>query len=331
MNHQIKRRFSKDILKEATSRYGIMLDEVHLLGDFDSFVYDFERGGQHNILRISHSSRRSASLVRGELAWINHLVKGDASVCDVVLSKSGQLVEIIDDGHGEEFIAAGFLKAQGKSPRAGEWAPNSIEEYGKLLGRIHQLSRTYSPPYPEWIRPDWDSPEMLDVEKVLSGKDEGVLDKFKELISTLSKLPKNDDCYGLIHQDAHGENLAINETGRITLFDFFDCAYSWFMNDIAIVLFYAAMWEEDRTSFTDDFMRHFLAGYRFENALDASWLVEIQKFLKLREIDLYSVILREFGNDWESDPWNAGYMRGRRERIIADTPYIDYDFSILAE
>lgn len=53
--------------------------------------------------------------------------------------------------------------------------------------------------------PEWDSPEMLGVEKVLSIKAEEVLEKFKKLISTLAMLPQNDDCYSLIHQDAYGE------------------------------------------------------------------------------------------------------------------------------
>ena len=331
MNDQIKSRFSKDILKEATFRYGISADEVRLLGDFDSFVYDFEREGQRNILRISHGSRRSASLVRGELDWINHLVQGGASVCGVVSSDSGRLLEEIDDTQGDKFIVAAFVKAEGVSPKAGEWTPYTTEQYGELLGRIHRLSRSYSPPHEEWRRPEWDDPIMLDVEGTLSGNDERVIEEFRKLISTLEKLPRDGENYGLIHQDAHGENLRIDTFERITLYDCFDCVYSWFVNDIAIVLFYAAMWEKDRASFTDEFMRHLLTGYRRENALDASWLVEIPKFLKLREIDLYSVILREFGTDWQDDRWNAGYMHGRKERIEAGIPYIDYDFSILAD
>jgi hypothetical protein len=50
----------------------------------------------------------------------------------------------------------------------------------------------------------------------------------------------------------------------------------------------------------------------------------------LREIDLYGVILREFGPNWHHDPWNAGYMNGRKEKIEEGMPYIDYDFSKLA-
>jgi len=331
VNAKIKSRFSNDLLWEATGRYGISADKLQLLGDFDSFVYEFEGAGQSGILRINHSSQRSASLVMGELDWVNHLVQGGASVSAAISSDSGRLLEEMDDKHGETFLVAAFKKAEGVSPKSGEWTQDTTEQYGELLGRIHRLSRNYSPPNQEWMRPEWDDPVMLTVEGTLSDNDKRVLEEFRQLLSILEKLPKDEESYGLIHQDAHGENLRIDASGRITLYDFFDCAYSWFVNDIAIVLFYAAMWEKDRSSFTDEFMRHFLEGYRRENHLDESWLREIPIFLKLREIDLYSVILREFGTNWQDDEWNAGYMHRRKEKIEAGIPYIDYDFSILAD
>ncbi len=341
MKVEIKNRFSDDLLREAIDRYGISPDKVKLLGDFDSFVYEFERSGQNGILRISHSSKRSASLVRGELDWIGHLVQGGAAVSAATPSESGELLEELDDEHGETFLVAAFRRAEGVSPKSGEWTREITEQYGELLGRIHRLSRNYSPTNPAWLRLAWNDPVMLDVEETLSGVDGSgldgsgldgrVLEQFRRLLTILEKLPKDKASYGLIHQDAHGENLKIDEAGRITLFDVFDCAYSWFVNDIAIVLFYAAMWEEDRSVFTQEFMRHFLEGYRRESELEASWLTAMPAFLKLREIDLYAVIRREFGSDWQDDGWNAGYMHGRKERIEAGLPYIDYDFSKLAD
>ncbi|MDP7145532.1 MAG: phosphotransferase [Pseudomonadales bacterium] len=331
MNIEIKSRYNKDLLSKAISRYGISPDRVSLLGDFDSFVYEFDRAGSRGILRISHSSKRSASLVMGELDWVRHLVEGGASVSAVMSSDSGQLLEELPDNHGEAFLVAAFTKAEGVSPKPGEWTRDITEQYGQLLGRIHRLSRNYSPRNQQWLRPDWDDPIMLDVEETLSGVDSGVLEEFRQLLCKLETLPKDEVNYGLIHQDAHGENLKIDDAGQIMLYDVFDCAYSWFVNDIAIVLFYAAMWEEDPASFTEEFMRHFLEGYRRESELNESWLTEIPLFLKLREIDLYAVILREFGTNWHVDQWNAGYMKGRKKRIEAGTPYIDYDFSTLAD
>jgi len=102
-------------------------------------------------------------------------------------------------------------------------------------------------------------------------------------------LPKDRAGYGLIHQDAHGGNFFIKD-GAITLFDFDDCMYGWFIYDIAMVLFYAALGKEDMAAFTKTFMGDFLQGYAQENMLDPPWLPEIPHFLKLREIDLYAII-----------------------------------------
>jgi Ser/Thr protein kinase RdoA (MazF antagonist) len=135
----------------------------------------------------------------------------------------------------------------------------------------------------------------------------------------------------LIHQDAHGGNFFVDDAGRITLFDFDDCAYSWYANDIAIVLFYLITNRADATEVTRKFMPHFLRGYRRESRLDPIWLKEIPHFLKLREIDLYAVIHRSFDVDHLDDPWCAKFMAGRRERIERDVPYGGFDFEAVAE
>ena len=36
-------------------------------------------------------------------------------------------------------------------------------------------------------------------------------------------------------------NFFVDEAGQITLFDFDDCAHNWFINDVAIVLFYICL------------------------------------------------------------------------------------------
>jgi Ser/Thr protein kinase RdoA (MazF antagonist) len=118
--------------------------------------------------------------------------------------------------------------------------------------------------------------------------------------------------------------------GRITLFDFDDCTYSWLINDIAIVLFYIVMGAEDQAAFTKDFMTHFLSGYRAENHLEEKWLIEIPSFLKLREIDLYAVIHRSFDVDNIDHPWVAMFMNNRKERIENDVPFIDFDLSLFS-
>lgn len=142
--------------------------------------------------------------------------------------------------------------------------------------------------------------------------------------------------------------------GKITLFDFDDCAYSWFINDIAIVLFYIAFDAEelgfsDAASFTHEFLTHFLRGYRRAYSLSPAWLKEIPTFLKLRELELYAVVHRDFQitgvEHWSlekfkqipgyetnsgNNQWIANFMHNRKPRIDQGLPFIEYDFESLA-
>ena len=196
---------------------------------------------------------------------------------------------------------------------------------------MHALSKRYVPLNPAWQRPHWDDAIMLDVERHLPASEAVIVERFRTLMSYLEALPRDRESYGLVHFDAHGGNLFIDDTGGITLFDFDDCNYSWFANDIAIVLFYKIVNRADAAALTQEFMSYFLQGYRRENWLDPAWLKEIPHFLKLREIDLYAIIHRSFDVHNLDDPWCARYMRGRRSRIEDGIPYVDFGFESLAE
>ena len=332
MEKRIKERYSNAILEEAMQRYGIAEDSILLLDGFESFMYEFDREEEVYILRIGHSFRRSESLIRGEVDWINFLSEGGAPVAKAIRSENGKLVEPIDDGNGEYFLVTAFIKAKGKPSREVGWTSRLFETYGKLLGRMHALSKGYRLIDITWKRPHWNDPLMLEVEKFLHPVSEVVVvERFRTLMDHLRMLSKDDDSYGLIHQDAHAENLYVDETGNITLFDFDDCAYSWFIYDIAVVLFYMVMGRKNVTEFTHEFMFHFIKGYKRENQIKSEWLKEIPHFFKLREIDLYAVIHRSFDVKNLDDPWCIRYMDNRRYKIEHDVPYIDFDFKSLAE
>ena len=329
MEKQIKERYNDAILGEAMSRYGIAPDQIQLLDGFESFTYEFQRDGNQYILRIGHSRRRNPGLIQGEVDWINYLADGGASVAAAVTSDKGALVELLEDGRGGHFLATVFVKALGKPPWEVGWSHELYERYGRLLGRMHALSRGYQPADPAWTRPQWDDHIMLDVEDLLPASETLVVDRFRELLAHLGALTKDDASYGLIHFDAHAGNMFVDEDLTITLFDFDDCNYSWYINDIAIALFYMAMGANNNPEFAEEFMKRFLRGYRLEHRLDARWLAEIPYFLKLREIDLYAIIHRSFDVENLDDAWVASYMDGRKARIEAGVPYLDADFESL--
>lgn len=329
MDQLIKDRYSDAILQEAMRRYGITSKQIHPLDAFESFIYEFERDSQAYILRIAHSVRRSESLVLGEVDWINYLADGGVSVAKAILSESGKLVEEIEDQWGGFFLATAFVKAQGQAPWD-LWTPELYESYGELIGRIHTLSRSYQPSQVDWKRPDWNDDLFEFVERYLPASESIAKQQYQDICNHVKTLPKDRDSYGLTHQDAHGNNLFVDEMGQITLFDFDECAYNWFINDIAVVLFYIVQGAEDGRAFTQEFMSHFLRGYIQACPLDFTWLREMPNFLKIREIELYAVIYRDFDLNNIDDEWCARFMHNRKFRIENNVPTVDFDFESLS-
>lgn len=327
MEEAIRERFSEDILAEARQRYGIAPHKIRLLDGFESFMFEFEKNGRDYILRLGHSRRRTPELIHGEVDWINYLADGGAGVARAVLSENGELVEAIDDTQDGQFLATAFVKARGDSAwRSGRWNERLFAPYGRLLGRIHRLSKQYQPAHAAWKRPSWDDPIMQYAELYLPAAQTAVLSHYRELMAYLQSLPQEQESYGMIHQDAHAGNFFVDEDYNLTLFDFDDCVYGHFAYDLAMVVFYAVTNEPDPVAVATALWPPFMQGYREENALNGRWLAEIPHFMKLREIDLYGQLLGVFGDKASGNEWVDSFMHGRRQRIEEGTPYLAFDF-----
>jgi len=333
MEPRIKERFNDTILKEAMQLYGIADGDIQLLDGFESFMFEFTRNSQtgveNGILRIGHSLRRTPQLIQAEVDWLNYLAEGGAGVAKALLSACGNLVEAVDDGQGDQFLVTAFAKAAGTHAGGDTWNAALFERYGRLIGRMHSLSKTYLPPHPDCVRYDWDEDVNMEVEQFLPQEDTRIAEHFRALFAHLQTLPRTPEGYGLVHQDAHGGNFFVDENGRITLFDFDDCCYGHYIYDLAMVIFYAIVNRDDMPAATREFLPPFMQGYQRENQLGPSWFKEIPNFLKLREIDLYAIIHRSFGPGPYDDAWVASYMDRRRERLLDNLPFVDFDFEVL--
>ncbi len=323
MEKEIRHRFSEGIAREALNRFHG--DCLHEIGGFESFMFRFSRDGTDLVLRLSHTLRRTRDMILGEVLWIRYLAKNGVSVADAVPSASGELVEEIPDGAGGSFLATAFRFVQGQTPWQYGWNGEFFAGWGELVGRMHRLAGSYRPA--RRLRPSWNSPSLGgDIRRMIPPDQERVLARYDGLMELSRALPVSEDCYGLVHYDAHGGNMLVGDNGAITLFDFDDCCHGWFSADIAIVLFYAVVNRPDPCSAATGFLEPFLSGYSRENSLPAWWLGTIPLFLSIREMDLYAVIHRSMDLN-DLDPWCAAFMEGRRERLEAGKPFLDMDFS----
>jgi len=130
-------------------------------------------------------------------------------------------------------------------------------------------------------RNQWDAEyyhtDMLEVIQKDSG---GIFDEKLRLESLFESLPKNESNFGLIHGDVHQGNFHIDEQGSLTLFDFDDCVYHWFLYDIAVVLFAVEEFKLDPGFVFDSFFQ----GYTQENHLSTEELKRLPGFYNYRKL-----------------------------------------------
>ena len=329
MEAEIRSQFSPVVLDEVASRYGIETSGLRAMDGFESFVYQCTHDGKPRILKISHSLRRSAEQIAGEIDWIRHLAENGVTACPAVPSLGGRLLETLPSDSGY-FTAVVFSMAPGRPADGDEWRSSLFERMGRMMGQMHQLSRTYTPASALWRRPEWHEETAGLAEKFLAPDQQAIIDKFNASQSETHALSKDPETYGLIHCDFHRGNFFVSN-GAIHLFDFDDCQYSWFADDIAIALFYAVPHDcssPAELAFAETFMNHFLAGYRQHNQIGSDWTSRIPMFLKRREVDLYTIIHRSLELN-HLDPWPSSFMHNRDFRLANDVPYVDIDFSVL--
>lgn len=338
MELAVRQRFTQEIRDLVFSRYRLDKSEINVLDGFESFIFDCGRtnwsDGNELILRVGHSGRRSSALVQGEIDFINYLADNGVNVAGAIPSPGGNLVETFEDGTGQRFVAVTFRKLRGRPAGRSDWSEPLIIRYGRLLGRIHALTKHYAPSSDRFFRPQWDDPIMHEVEENLTREHQYAIDKYLECCEKIATYTRDRDEYGLVHFDAHAGNFLVDEAGEIGLFDFDDAHYTWFANDIAIVLFYMQQGVPD-VDFSVFFMTHFLEGYARENVLDPHWLETIPLFMKTRELDLFALIHRSFDvtnldPSNPNDAWCMRFLKHVTPRVKNDIPVVDYDFMQLA-
>lgn len=332
MDKSIRKLFTDDLFTEALAIYGIKPEDSEILDGFESFIYQVNKAGEEYILRVGHDHRRAEDQVYAEADFLNYLARCGLSVPKVLPTLEGQLVGSIPAADKSHFVTALFTKAPGFPPKREYWQPELFERMGAFLGRLHHFSKAYHPDEkaPKRYSFDTDAKAMLiAAEKFLPADDDAIKIIYQETIEQILALPKDSDSFGLCHSDFHSGNFFITEEGQITLFDFDDCQYAWYIYDVAMALNYAISMDcrsEKELEDARTFLRHFLKGYRREFSLAPAWLVQIPHFLKLREIDLYILIHRSMDMD-NLDPWCTKFMDHRREKILNRTPFCEIDYA----
>lgn len=318
-----------NVLNKAASLYGVTPERLKPVGGLENIVYEYTCHGEPFILRFTHSSHRRMELVKGEIDFLNYLADNNAPVSRAVPSENGTLVEAITLKDSYYSVVA-FEKAKGipaVKMNIDEQSNSFFQEMGQAIGKLHALTKEYIPPH-NCKRLEWHEDDFYYSEKYVPSQSI-IVKKSKTLIEYLLTLPKDRNSYGLIHEDVNLSNIYIHN-GKITLFDFDDSEYSWFVHDIAVALFFMIMdtGVQEKESFAHAFLRNFMKGYRKENTLTPFWLKHIPVFLTLHVILCYNII--NYDCDLNNlDPWCQRFMHKRKHALENDIPFVDIDVSWL--
>ncbi|MFE8702701.1 phosphotransferase enzyme family protein [Cytobacillus sp. FJAT-54145] len=325
---EIKEKFNESILKKFINIYEIDFKTVEFIGGFDSFVYSYKKDQKDFILKITHSIRRTSAYIKGELDWLNYMAEAGVSVAKAVPSTARNFIETIgtDDDY---FMCICYERAPGSPPTEDDWNLALFEEWGSITGKLHTCTKLYANDHGNKTRNHWFQEDYLNIDKYIPEDQKDFRKISKELIEKLKGIPKNVDNYGLIHGDLHFLNFHISK-GKITLFDFDDIGFNYFINDLAVILFYA-YWRplkphEDDQVFIKEFLQSFLKGYEKHNQFNREWFGYLQDFLKLRHIIQYIAFIQSVNlNNLSID--EQEYMDFQKMIIEKGYPIIDFDFT----
>jgi Ser/Thr protein kinase RdoA (MazF antagonist) len=325
----------RDVLNTVTRLFGTSKSALGKFDDYEgcaNLVYQYESDGQQRILRISFRSDRTMELIQAELHFVNYLAEGGVRVSKPIPSHNGNFVETFQAG-GITFHAVSFVRGRGmRVPdngyryREGVSTNEYFKNWGQMLGQMHRLTKTYKPPSDSIRRPEWHTWEYYSGFPY-ADRLPVIKKKYDQLIAELYALPKDVDSYGLIHNDFNDGNFTVDyDNGDITVFDFDDCCYFWFMYDIACA------WEggigrtmfrplAERKEFMDRYMEQVMEGYNRENTLSAEWLDRLPLFLRviqMQELMHFAQYLDEPDKELQSE---LGY---KIHCIENDIPYMGF-------
>jgi Ser/Thr protein kinase RdoA (MazF antagonist) len=295
--------FLLPIISELYELEGYEIKPVQAHDGGRNVVYTCEKeGAEAKILRISFLPDRSREDFLAEVEYIRYLFEHGGSVADVISSRKGNLLEEITHNNHTYFVCL-YNKAKGKrlvenNYRYREGVPYTEYYYncGKVLGKLHQISKEYTPVHRRYSFFDKYNAEYIN--QLIPDPLSLLKEKLVELLKTLEGLDRGRESFGMIHFDYNDGNYSIDfDTGQITVYDFDNSCFGWYMYDLADVWrsgIGGTQFEPDagkRKKFMDDYFKTALEGYRSETRIDDSMLEQLPLFIK---VTLMEQIVDEF-------------------------------------
>ena len=272
----------------ALPSYGLERATVELLSFSENATYLVRDGARRVVLRVHRPDYHSLAAVESELDWMD-AVRRDTPVVtpEVIPAIDGR--RVIEVRVGDRTCLCDLFTFVPGVVAEDATARISFSDLGEINARLHEHALGWVPPR-GFTRFRWDLGTTLgphgrwgdwrDAPRLTPGDAEAIEHAERRVVERLTTYGTGPDRFGLVHADLRLSNLIV-DAGRITVIDFDDSGWGWFMTDLGAVV----SWIEDSpeaATIVEDWLR----GYRRVRPLAAADVAEIPTFVMLRRLML---------------------------------------------
>ncbi|GAB3083090.1 phosphotransferase enzyme family protein [Nocardioides zeae] len=278
-----------EILAAALPAYGAGDAPRRLLSLSENATYLVGTGADRVVARVHRPGYQTPASIDAELAWLDRLrSSGTVTTHAVVPALDGRRVVSVPRPDGDRHVVLFTFVVGG----TGEERPDALptEELGRVTARMHR-------DVTDWELPDgftrfhWDAAACLGpgarwgdwaAGPGVRATDLPVLDAAASAVrARLAAYGQGRERYGLVHADLRHANLMVGDDGSLTVIDFDDCGFGWFLYDLATV----TSWIEHEPG-AQATAAAWLAGYLTERPLTEEDLAMVPTFVMLRRLML---------------------------------------------
>lgn len=321
-----------EVLTVARELYGVDDGLATHLGRSQNDVFRIVGPEVAVILRISSERSRDPEEIEAELEWIESLGTSGISVCLPLKSINKRLCESIHR-EGVDYHVSCFLPAPGRPIEASDLTGDLYRTMGRTLGAMHTASKALEEKGSRFARKDWRNSRLLneDMDRYLPAGRENFRATVCDLIQEIAGFSVDKEGYGLVHADFSFNNLFF-DNGQVTVFDFDNCEYAFFAQEIGTTIYssvfsYPANTRRnaDLVGFSNEFWAAFAEGYTVENSLASEWQRQVELSLILRE----AVIYTHYHRIYDVSSMSEGFQKGvdeMRQNVEARRPAVPLNF-----
>lgn len=223
-------------------------------------------GRPEGVVRVSQPGYVGGpAAVASEIAWLNALHEIDGvNLINPVPTVRGMFVTKIRDLNDVSWMVVSTKFVEGTVLEDLDDPSAYYKTIGSWAAKFHAQSRAWKQPYgfkrftwdlsdmvgtaPRWGR--WETANLNALQRRLC---DAALDK---ALKVMAHAPRDAQSWGLIHADLRPSNIIRGDDGTLTVIDFDDAGYSWYLYDYAASLSFI-----EHKEYAPDLAKAWMRGY----------------------------------------------------------------------